>query len=211
MYPVFWTLSIVMLIFSFNGLICISPRRYYNTYFTVKLYTMSLHTCIPCYYIVQTRCPCRRMLRFRTIFRRIRNIVPQRAPDRRPYIHDGKCYEFAGKQWEFVMFYRAGGGRPPLREVGRLGGFAGEWGKFGRLCCDNPSVKTGSEEPVLPVACGQPGRGSGCPPDSHSLPRLRFAYPLHKGGFGAECIGTINCGKSRTQITAPYLNTSIWF
>ena len=115
MYPVFWTLSIVMLIFSFNGLICISPRRYYNTYFTVKLYTMSLHTCIPCYYIVQTRCPCRRMLRFRTIFRRIRNIVPQRAPDRRPYIHDGKCCDFAGKQWKFVMFYRAGGETPPLR------------------------------------------------------------------------------------------------
>ena len=39
-------------------------------------------------------------------------------------------------------------------------------------------------QPVrLTVACGQPGHGSGCPPDSHSLPRLRFAYPLHKGAF----------------------------
>ena len=49
---------------------------------------------------------------------------------------------------------------------------------------DNPPVKIGSEEPILPIACGQSGRGSGCPPDSHSLPRLRFAYPLHKGAFG---------------------------
>ena len=32
------------------------------------------------------------------------------------------------------------------------------------------------------AACGRPGRGSGCPPDSHSLPRLRFAYPCVKGG-----------------------------
>ena len=47
---------------------------------------------------------------------------------------------------------------------------------------DNPPVKIGSEEPILPIACGQSGRGSGCPPDSHSLPRLRFAYPCAKGG-----------------------------
>ena len=32
-----------------------------------------------------------------------------------------------------------------------------------------------------PAACGRPGRGSGCPPDSHSLPRLRFAYPRQRG------------------------------
>jgi len=41
----------------------------------------------------------------------------------------------------------------------------------------------------LPAACGQSGRGSGCPPDSHSLPRLRFAYPLHKGAFGLLIYG----------------------
>ena len=47
-------------------------------------------------------------------------------------------------------------------------------------------------QPVrLTVACGQPGRGSGCPVDSHSLPRLRFAYPLHKGGFW--------CGANRSR------------
>ena len=33
-----------------------------------------------------------------------------------------------------------GGGTPPLREDGRLDGFAGEWGKFGRLYCVSPSV-----------------------------------------------------------------------
>ena len=49
-----------------------------------------------------------------------------------------------------------------------------------RCCLPQQSLR----QPVrLTVACGQPGRGSGCPPDSHSLPRLRFAYPLHKGGF----------------------------
>ena len=29
----------------------------------------------------------------------------------------------------------------------------------------------------LTAACGRPGRGSASPPDWHSLPRLRFAYP----------------------------------
>ena len=38
---------------------------------------------------------------------------------------------------------------------------------------------------ALTVACGQPGRGSASPQDWHSLPRLRFAYPLHKGALGA--------------------------
>ena len=36
----------------------------------------------------------------------------------------------------------------------------------------------------LTTACGRSGRGSDSPPDCHSLPRLRFAYPLHKGAFG---------------------------
>ena len=35
----------------------------------------------------------------------------------------------------------------------------------------------------MPIACGQSGRGSDSPPDCHSLPRLRFAHPLHKGAF----------------------------
>ena len=39
-----------------------------------------------------------------------------------------------------------------------------------------------------PATCGRPGRGSGCPPDSHSLPRLRFAYPRQRGPW---------CGASR--------------
>ena len=34
-----------------------------------------------------------------------------------------------------------------------------------------------------PTACGRSGRGSDSPPDCHSLPRLRFAYPLHKGAL----------------------------
>ena len=37
----------------------------------------------------------------------------------------------------------------------------------------------------MTVACGRPGRGSDSPPDCHSLPRLRFAYPLGKGALGA--------------------------
>ena len=53
-----------------------------------------------------TRRPCRRMLRFRTKFRQIRNIVPQRALTERPYIHDGKCCVFAENQCEFVAACR---------------------------------------------------------------------------------------------------------
>ena len=34
-----------------------------------------------------------------------------------------------------------------------------------------------------PTACGRSRRGSDSPPDCHSLPRLRFAYPLHKGAM----------------------------
>ena len=59
----------------------------------------------------------------------------ERAINDRPYIHDGKCCEFAGNQWECAMFYRAGGGTPPLREDGGLGGFADGWCGYGRLCC----------------------------------------------------------------------------
>ena len=66
-----------------------------------------------------------------------------RTLSERPYIHDGKCCDFAGRQWECAMFYRAGGGTPPLREDGRLGGFAGGWCGQGRFCCtphQSPSV-----------------------------------------------------------------------
>ena len=42
-------------------------------------------------------------------------------------MHNGKWFDFAGNRWECAMFYRAGGGTPPLREGGRLGGFAGGW------------------------------------------------------------------------------------
>jgi len=38
----------------------------------------------------------------------------------------------------------------------------------------SPSVKN---QRFLPIACGRSGRGSDSPPDCHSLPRLRFAYP----------------------------------
>jgi len=33
----------------------------------------------------------------------------------------------------------------------------------------------------LTIACGQSGRGADSPPDCHSLPRLRFAYPRQRG------------------------------
>jgi hypothetical protein len=33
------------------------------------------------------------------------------------------------------------------------------------------------------LPAGNPRRGSDSPPDCHSLPRRRFAYPLHRGGF----------------------------
>ena len=39
--------------------------------------------------------------------------------------------------------------------------------------CFSPSVFACGES----TACGRPGRGSDSPPDCHSLPRLRFAYP----------------------------------
>ena len=44
----------------------------------------------------------------------------------------------------------------------------------------------GSRIPPAPAGhppAGGPGRGSDSPPGCHSLPRLRFAYPLGKGGF----------------------------
>ena len=44
----------------------------------------------------------------------------------------------------------------------------------------NPPVKN---QRFLTIACGRSGRGSASPPDWHSLPRLRFAYPLGKGGL----------------------------
>ena len=42
------------------------------------------------------------------------------------------------------------------------------------------------QSPTATARCGEPGRGSDSPPDCHSLPRLRFAYPLHKGAFGGR-------------------------
>ena len=57
-------------------------------------------------------------------------------------------------------------------------------GKFVTSYCANPSVilRFGRK---MTVRCGEPGRGSDSPPGCHSLPRLRFAYPLHRGAFGA--------------------------
>ena len=37
------------------------------------------------------------------------------------------------------------------------------------------------------LACGRAGRGSDSPPDCHSLPRLRFAYP-HRGRQGFDAL-----------------------
>ena len=52
-----------------------------------------------------------------------------------------------------------------------------------------PSGENPSEPPVGgPARCGEPGRGSDSPPDCHSLPRLRFAYPCEgrQGPCGAD-------------------------
>ena len=56
------------------------------------------------------------------------------------------------------------------------------------ICTHTPPVTASA----VPAACGRPGRGSDSPPGCHSLPRLRFAYPLHKGGFGLAQISKIN-------------------
>ena len=62
--------------------------------------------------------------------------------------------------------------------------FALAFGEFEILYRDNPSVILRFERKMT-VRCGEPGRGSDSPPGCHSLPRLRFAYPLHRGAFGA--------------------------
>ena len=66
-----------------------------------------------------------------------------------PVPRGGKMVRFRRKAMGNRDTCVPGGGTPPLREDGRLGGFAGERGKFGRFCCDNPSVKIGYEEPIL--------------------------------------------------------------
>ncbi|MBR5616926.1 MAG: hypothetical protein IKW50_01955, partial [Oscillospiraceae bacterium] len=43
-----------------------------------------------------------------------------RALTERPYIHNGKCCDFAGKQWEFVIFACREAKRLPYDTHGRL-------------------------------------------------------------------------------------------
>ena len=59
----------------------------------------------------------------------------KRAINDRPYIHDGKCYGFAGRQMEFVMFVCREAERLPYDLHGRSCGFAVAWCGDGRLCC----------------------------------------------------------------------------
>ena len=87
----------------------------------------------------------------------------------------------------------------PKGELGKTspaGEVAFAVGKRRRGCrgSNNPSVACGDSSPKgeletpqsasLTIACGRTGRGSDSPPDCHSLPRLRFAYP-YRGAIGA--------------------------
>ena len=50
--------------------------------------------------------------------------------------------------------------------------------------CSNQSLLRQSLTAFGGNPCGDSGRGSDSPPDCHSLPRHRYANPLHKGAFG---------------------------
>ena len=56
---------------------------------------------------------------------------------------------------------------------------------FGRVNAPPVTVCT------VTARCGEPGRGSDSPPDCHSLPRLRFAYPHKCGGRDPSPTGVV--------------------
>ncbi len=56
----------------------------------------------------------------------------------------------------------------------------------------HPQSKCPHSSAILPARCGEPGRGSDSPPGCHSLPRLRFAYPLQGRPF------TVRNGQARS-------------
>ena len=55
----------------------------------------------------------------------------------------------------------------------------------------------------LTARCGEPGRGSGCSLDSHSLPRLRFAFPRQREPF-CRCI-------TKTDLWTNHRSVSLFF
>ena len=62
----------------------------------------------------------------------------------------------------------------------------------------------------MPARWGEPGRGSDSPLDCHSLPRLRFAYPLHKGDLGAPTPeGFLTRSKGRLLLPFYFLDYAI--
>ena len=67
-----------------------------------------------------------------------------------------------------------------------------------KVLLHNPPVKN---QRFLPVACGQPCRGSGCPLDSHSLPRLRFRLPFTQGSLRRSRASAQNIDFSYNSIT----------
>ena len=64
-------------------------------------------------------------MRIRRGMVQICKVLPARALNKRPYIHDGKSCDFAGKQWEFVIVACREAERLPYDIHGRLCGFAG--------------------------------------------------------------------------------------
>ena len=79
----------------------------------------------------------------------------RRALSERPYIYNGKCCEFAGRQWKFVMFV--------CREAERL-----------------PYERTGDWADLPGRGAGMGDCAATIPPARHPPCHL----PLHKGGFG---------------------------
>ena len=81
-----------------------------------------------------------------------------------------------------IMRWRGSAPKPPLCK--------GRWQKSSIFAGGVLRQVSIPQSAPLPTACGRSGRGSDSPPDCHSLPRLRFAYPLHKGALALprQCI-----------------------
>ncbi len=99
---------------------------------------------------------------------------------------------------------RTGESRPPRYEGAGTSAHTGDWGSLGPLVMRGlgTSPQTGDwgssrhprnpqelvigrwklpQSATLTTCCGKSGRSSDCPPGSHSLLRLRFAYPQNEG------------------------------
>ena len=93
----------------------------------------------------------------------------RRALSERPYIYNGKCCEFAGRQWKFVMFVCREAERLPYERTGDWADLPGRGAGMGDCAAHLISQKS-----KIFATSPDKGRMGGAEQDEGCWERLRF-------------------------------------